>query len=119
MEVPHFYWKVYTNVVKLVSFAFDGNHYYREESMLADKLCPPSSFVPAWTVMDIQKFFPPYLVSSSGTDCFEISIDSNYPCEPCIANRLPDAFAKMMLLGISKRIFQKETIKSNGHEKNI
>ncbi len=106
-EPTHFYWKIYGNdIVKLVSYLFDKQGYYRDESVLADQVCPPLLYLPAFTLMDVQSHFPSYLLEFNGTSHFEISLDSNYPCEPCSANRLPDAFAKMWLQGCKQRIFK-------------
>jgi hypothetical protein len=98
-----FYWKGYSNQCLLVSFLFDINGYYKEEAKLADQLCPPEFLYPAYTIQDIELYFPSFMLTSKGTNEFEIALDSMFCCESCIAPRMPDAFAKMMLIGLRKR----------------
>ena len=100
-----FYWKVYHLQTKLVSFVFDPNGYYKEESQLADQLCPPCFLLPAYTFMDIECHLPGYLINSNGANHYEITIDNYYKVESVQANRLPDALAMMWLTGARKRIF--------------
>jgi hypothetical protein len=105
-QPAQYYWKIYSSHTKLVTFAFDANNYYKEESELADEINPPHFLIRAYTLMDIEIHFPAYLITSNGANHFEVSIDDRYPIEPVTADRLPDAFAKMWIAGARKRFFK-------------
>jgi hypothetical protein len=106
-----YFWKVYEMDTVLDTHLFDIDEYYKEGNEVIDKLVPLKERLPAYTIKEIEKHLPDYCVCKFNGK-YEICIDKNYGVEAVVANRLPDAFALMMMECIRKRVIDLEKIKA-------
>lgn len=104
-----FFWKVYDDQVSLDTYIFDLDHYYRDGSLLLDKIAPPKEILPAYTIKEIEKHLPDFCVCRVNTS-YELSIDEHYGVQSIKDERLPDLFALMMLACIRKRVINPNKI---------
>lgn len=111
LKKPNFYWRGYDNgFLSLVCFHFDTDDYYRSGMQTCDGISRPDYVMGAYTIKDIEQHLPDFCVCRCN-NMYEISIDANYRIESCQADRLPDAFAKMMLACIKAKVINLQKIK--------
>jgi len=100
-----FHWKVYHGIAKLVTNAFDTDNYYAEGERLADYASPPNFVLPAYSIKDVERLLPVgYLLTCNETGKYEASLSDLYLCNSSVADRMPDAFALLLLEGLRKKV---------------
>lgn len=110
-KCPHkFFWKVYDMDIILDTYIFDIDEYYKDGNEVIDKIAPLKERLPAFTIKDIEQHLPDYCICKLNNK-YEICIDGHYRVESAFADRLPDAFASIMLACLKKRVIDLKTIR--------
>lgn len=105
-----FFWKVYDMDIILDTYIFDIDEYYKDGNELVDKIAPLKARLPAFTIKDIERHLPDYCVCKLNNK-YEMCIDKNYEVNNVFSDRLPDAFALIMLACIKKRVIDLKEVK--------
>ena len=104
-EKTSYSWKIYNNQIKVLANAFDTDDYYRDGSKHEDFVNGPVDEIPAYALHEVEKGLPfDYLFTKNFNGDYQISLNKAYEMESCTARRMPDAFARMLLKAIDKRI---------------
>ena len=99
-EVPY-KWKIKQGMATLITHAFDLDNYYKDGFRYTDEICPPERVLPAYQAMDMEKLLPFFELVKNYKHNYILSC--MYKNIVGIkANRLPDAFALMVLALIDK-----------------
>lgn len=108
-------WKCYSKngtfdaAITLQTAAFDFDKYYVQARQLIDTANPPSHVLPAFSLKDVEKCLPDYLLSYEN-EVYELSLDKAYGLTSHKATRMPDVFALMLKDALQKRVLQVEHI---------
>jgi len=108
---PKYFWKVYEMAVLLTTYVFDNDEYYRDGDKALDQMVPLKNKLPAFTVVEIESHLPDFCVCKVNGK-YEISLDQAYGVDATTSERLPDAFALMMLAAIRKRVIDTTKLKA-------
>ncbi len=104
-------WKIYNNrEASLTTNIFDLDDYYVAGERQIDMMYPPISVLPAFTIKDIERCLPPYFLSRTDKNIYQVSLDHLYNTDTVGSQRLPDAFALILLESIRKRIVDLKVI---------
>lgn len=102
--VSNFKWVIRGTEVRLETDLFDMDEYYKSSKSLLYDFNNPL-ILPAYTVKDVEKCLPAYLLTKGTFECdYEISLDQIFKVESKKSSRLPDALAEMLLEAIKKNI---------------
>lgn len=96
-------WKIYYDVAKLSTFVFDLDNYCQAGSKATDFIYPPHEVLPAYSIKDVEKLLPIGYLLTITEKGYEASLSSLYPAESCKSDRMPDAFALLLLQSIRNR----------------
>lgn len=97
-------WKIYKDLAKIHTYTFDYDDYYKSGDAHNDFITPPTEIWPAYSIEDVERILPIGYFMTCNEKGYEISLSSIYQMESCKAERMPDAFALMLLLAIRKRV---------------
>jgi hypothetical protein len=106
-----YFWKVYEMAVILDTHVFDTDEYYRDGNKALDQMVPLKNKLPAFTIKEIEDQLPDFCVCKTNGK-YEISMNDQYGVEAITADRLPDAFALIMLAAIRKRVIDVNKLKA-------
>lgn len=106
-----YYWEITKAGSRLLSYAFDEDKYYLDGDRHRHYVSRPDLFFPAYTIKTIEKVLPPGYLLTLSAGSYELMLDDIYKIDPVKADRLPDAFALMLLNCLSKRILDLTSIK--------
>lgn len=100
---PHtvYKWKTYGDLSLLFTNYWDFDNYYSDALKLQDEANPPLEVLPAYSIKDVEKGLPDYLLRKDG-DEYEVALEKIYQSGFHKAKRLPDALALMLKEVISK-----------------
>jgi len=96
-------WKVRKSITQLYTNAFDTDDYYIDGNKHTDTVNPPEHVLPAYSIKDIEKIIPGYLLTSDALG-YTIALDDLYNMPVVNARRLPDVFAELVIMMIKKRL---------------
>lgn len=99
-----FQYRVVNNTATLDSNCFDTDNYY-EDGRKYLQLIRPATFIPAFQIVDMEKLLPDYLLGRVNNH-FILRCDDMFKLDEEQNERIPDAFAMMVLQGFRKRILQ-------------
>lgn len=103
-NVP-FQWKIGNGLAELFTYAFDPDGFYKDGDQVINLLNPAQAILPAYNIKNIEKILPSgYLLTHNEIGLYEVSLMNIYHGEGCAADRMPDAFAKLLLHAIFKRL---------------
>lgn len=107
-------WRVYQKEVKLHTYVFDEDDYYKDGFEHESFIQPPELEFPAFSLKDLEIHLPlGWFSSLNDFGIYEIALSNKYEVEMCSASRLPDAYARMLLLCLRKKVLDiKEINKS-------
>lgn len=107
-----FSWRIYHDEIKVHAGAFDDDNYYSDGLRHQEFINPPELVVPAYTIKDVERCLPAgYFFTYTESGDYEISLSNAYSIDTCQARRLPDTFAKMVLLALRKRVIDINKLK--------
>lgn len=90
-------WRIRNKVAMLVTRVFDQDNYYKDAIELIDQINPPDHVIPAYTIKDVEKGLPEYLLTHSESDGYEIGLAKIYDMDSQKAFRMPDAIALLLI----------------------
>lgn len=104
LHVPY-HWKINDGLAVIATNAFDPDEYYSAAEDILNLIYPPEAILPAYSIKNIEKILPAgYLLSLTEQMIYEVSLSSLYSLPHCVAGRMPDAFAMMLLQCIKSRV---------------
>ena len=110
-EMTTHQWKVYKHDTILDTTAFDMDDYYLSARKHVDFINPPVHVLPAYTIKDVEKVLPSWILTCDDLGNYEMSIHNIYKgVPPQTAKRLPDVYAMMLKEGIVRRVVSVEKI---------
>lgn len=99
-----YYWKVFGDHAELITHSFDLDKYYIDGMRAQDFVTPPDLILPAYSIKDVEKLLPKdYLMMFTAACEYIVAPGNIYEVEGCTADRMPDAFAMMLIQYIKKR----------------
>ena len=101
-----FHYRLTAGITEINSYAFDKDDYYVKADANVNFISGVG-IVPAYTLKDVEKALPPYLLTRQENG-YLLVCDNIYGLPEQTAQRLPDAFAQMLLAGIKDRLIKVE-----------
>lgn len=98
-------WHVSNGLATLITFAFDPDGYYKDGTSHQHFINPPQAILPAYSIKNIEKLLPAgYLLTLNENGIYQVSLINIYQGDGETDERLPDAYAKLLLQSIKRRI---------------
>lgn len=111
-------WKIYHDLVKLHTTAFDADGMNAQAYANQDFIAPPILVIPAYSIMEVEREIPKdYCLSFTKDYEYVLMPSTLWPVEGVTDIRMPDVFARHLLDCIRHRVIAFDKI--NKGEKHI
>lgn len=105
-----FAYRMHANIAELITYAFDKDDFYLQADENVGYVNNVGrniiEHLHAWSIKDMEKLIPGNWLLQKNERGYEVMCESIYQLPAQTADRLPDAFAKVVLIGLKTRVLK-------------